>query len=303
MLKRQTLWQTHLGRPRRGSAYVLVLTTALTVTVIGLSALLTARVQMRIGSDEHTTIQCRLMAQAYVDVVVQRLTDDPAWRGKHTNDVWKAPEPGGGATLAYKLVDEEDGDLANDDFQSVRLYAKASIGNVTRMHSVLLSPPAPVNALSNPGMENGLTDWNGVGCTLASRTDGPHGGAAYIQADVRVNAAAGPEQDITAAIDNGGKYYIDAWVKPTFGFNDKTVTITLDTTDGIQVESFNEGWSGVSWHKMSGTLTTSFTGSLNAAYLKISTGSGTFGFGIDDVVLIEVDPPVPVPGTWRREIE
>jgi hypothetical protein len=248
-------------------------------------------------------LQCRVYAQSFAEVVLLRLANDAAWRDTHVNDSWSSPEIAGGTTFLYKLVDEADADLANDDFQPARLHSKVQAGDITRIYSVLISPPAPVNALTNAGAEDGLTDWSGFGCTLAESTDGPHGGLAYVLAEIRIGVLAGPEQEVTAALDNGCKYHLEVWVKATTFLSDQNLLIVMDTSEGPRVEYFSHSWSGTSWEKLSGALTVSWTGSLNAAYFRVNSTVSLTPFGIDDAVLIEVGRPQPVPGTWRREVE
>jgi hypothetical protein len=59
------------------------------------------------------------------------------------------------------------------------------------------------------------------------------------------------------------------------------------------------------WTELTATLTPTWSGSLNAAYVKVDTAWGNTIFYLDDVVLIEevgVQPLVPLAGSWRREV-
>ena len=65
------------------------------------------------------------------------------------------------------------------------------------------------------------------------------------------------------------------------------------------------------WTKCATTLTPTWSGTLSAARVKFTCGSGTYDMFIDDAVLSVADSdPAPdseptvavVPGTWRREV-
>ena len=129
-------------RPRncRGSAYVLVLGTAMVVTTIGMSALLIMRVHTHTANASRDEIKARFYGQSVVDIVLFRIANDANWRTTYTNDTWTGREKIRELRFRYKLVDEEDGDLADDVYQPARLYAEATVGAAVRIYSVLLNP-------------------------------------------------------------------------------------------------------------------------------------------------------------------
>ena len=295
----------------RGSIYVLVLGVTMVITAIGLSALMASRVQHRVSDSETEVTKAQFYAESVIDLAQWRIADDPDWRDDHAHDDWTDDEDTGKVIFAYKLVDQNDIDLADDPADPLRVYAKATVGDSTRIYSVLLQPDLPANTLANADMESGTANWTGQGlsgtCTLTSRFDTPHGGAAYLEVTGRSSSSAGPSQDITSVIAYGKTYYVEVWVRGTGGSNGKQVVIEMDTSNGLQTVSFNDSWSGTNWHRMSGTLTPTWTGTLSAAHLKVCTTSMTLDFHIDDALLVEgTGPPSitlhPIAGTWRQEV-
>ena len=123
----------------RGSAYILVLGTAMIVTTIGLSSLLIMRVHTHTANASRYEIKARFYAQSVVDIVLFRIAADANWRTTYTNDTWTSQEHIRELWFRYKLVDEQDGDLADDAYQPVRVYAEATVGTAVRIYSVLLS--------------------------------------------------------------------------------------------------------------------------------------------------------------------
>ena len=128
------------ARRRRGSAYVLVLGTAMIVTTIGMSSLLLMRVHTHVANASRDEVKARFYAPSVADYVAFRIALNANWRTTCTNDTWTLEQTFGELKYRHKLVDEGDGDLADDDYQPVRLYAKATVGNAVRIYSVLLEP-------------------------------------------------------------------------------------------------------------------------------------------------------------------
>ena len=302
-----------LGGLRRGSAYVVVLGAAMIVTVLGFSAVQATRVERRASAGDEAAVKARFYAESAIDVVRYRLDNNASWRSTAVNDAWTSAEIVGEAELRYKLVDEGDANLANDPMDPVRLTAKATVGNVVRIYGIYLESEEPQNLLTNADMEDGLTGWTGIGpegsCDLTSDASVPHGGSACLLATNRMpDNYTGPHQDITSLIVHGQPYYAEVWFKDTLASGTKYVVCVLDTSAGIQLVWFSQSWSGTSWQKLSGTFTPTWSGTLNAAYFRTGTGSGTSDYRIDDALLVEgTGPPsyplTPVTGSWRREVQ
>ena len=128
-----------IGSHRRtGSAYIVLLGVSMIVTVIGVSSLLAVRIELRAAQQTEAAVQAELGAPPLIEVALLRLMANPNWRSTESNDTWTADETVNGITFNFKLVDEQDGDLANDPNQPVRLYAKAAVGDAVRLYSVLL---------------------------------------------------------------------------------------------------------------------------------------------------------------------
>jgi type II secretory pathway component PulK len=108
-------------RCRRGSMYVAVLLTAMIVAVIGISALTITRVELRSAEGAKDTIEARFYAQSALEIGSHLINGDRNWRTAYSSGVWVAEQSIGTGTYAWKLVDEQDGDLANDPSQPVRL--------------------------------------------------------------------------------------------------------------------------------------------------------------------------------------
>jgi hypothetical protein len=312
--------QTKSRRPsarRRGSAYLLVLSTSMIVAVVGIAAVLALRLQRQVAEADTATVEARFATESVLDLAIFRLRGDVTWRAKYANDTWTDKETVSlqthTATYRFKLVDEGDGDLADDPTDPVRLYVEAAVGNAARLYSVLLQAEQgdSVNLLTNADMESGTTDWTGRGyCDLESRSDAPHGGAACIWVKGRDGVWAGPNQDVTAVLKSGTTYYAEAWVRMKDAPDDVKITLyTNSTGSGSQWDSITVPNVDTEWTKVSGTITPSWGGTLNSAYWRVETRWTMKEFGVDDAMLVEgLGPPgiapemIPVAGTWRQEV-
>lgn len=296
------------GCARPGSVYIAVLSVAMLVTVIGLSALQVVRVEQRAVTATESAVQADVFAQAVLDLALFRIAGDLNWRSTYTHDTWTSEQTVGDVSFSFKLRDERDADLADDTKQPVRLYGKATAGDAVRIYSVLLQPTGVYNLLTNADMEAGTTDWTGRGyCDLTADASDPYAGAMCIQVTSRDYTWAGPNQDITGRIASGTTYDTQVWAKMESGLDEvRVVVCTRSTGDGEQWEYFtSSSLIGTSWTSVSGTITPTWSGTLQEAWWYVGTTFGQGGFKIDDAVLIEADagpPLVPLPGTCRREV-
>ena len=128
------------ARRRRGSAYILVLGTAMIVTTIGMSSLLLMRVHTHVANASQDEVKARFYGPSVADYATFRIAGDANWRNTYTSDLWTPQITVGEMKFRCKLVDEADGDLADDDYQPVRLYSEATVGSAVRIYSVVLEP-------------------------------------------------------------------------------------------------------------------------------------------------------------------
>jgi hypothetical protein len=127
-----------LRRPRRGSAYVLILMVASLVAVIGLSALNVERVRAHRVPAQNDWEEAGMLATSAVENALVTINAATGWRSLFSNNTPSAPIALGRGTYQWKLVDEIDGNLGNDISQPVRLYGIGRVGQAVRIYSVLL---------------------------------------------------------------------------------------------------------------------------------------------------------------------
>ncbi|MEW6253537.1 MAG: carbohydrate binding domain-containing protein, partial [Planctomycetota bacterium] len=195
---------------RRAGIYVAILSIAVIVSLIGISALTLARRQLQgIGMNE-SAARADVYAQSVIDLAGLYLAS-PTWRSTYVHDTWSTPVDVGDGLLSFKLVDETDANLADSSDEPVRLYGKAVCGDATRLYSVRLQPRTRPNLLSNGDFEGGTTNWSGSGCLISVRSDTPHGGSSYLYVYNRLNWYNGPVQTVTSSMRAAHNYDLEAW--------------------------------------------------------------------------------------------
>jgi hypothetical protein len=126
---------------RSGFLYVAVLLTTTLVAIIGLAAASVAHLEMRIVSQSADLLEAQTLARSAVEEALLRIDRDPDWRTTYAHGV-EAPQPGeavGTGTIAFKLLDS-DGNLADDESDSVEVIGIGRVGNIVAAESVRLYP-------------------------------------------------------------------------------------------------------------------------------------------------------------------
>lgn len=136
---------------RPGSVYFVVLSMASLVTVIGLAALSTVRVQRQITEGENDLAQARLSASSAVDLGRLWIAADANWRTKFTNGDWATGAElldAARGTFSVAGVDPVDGDLADSADDPLLLTGTGVKGQARHKTQVkLLAQHTPLTCL------------------------------------------------------------------------------------------------------------------------------------------------------------
>lgn len=108
------------------------------LVAMGVTAVMVGRVDVKSERLEADQQQARTLALGAIEVVRLRLENNATWRSAHTHDAWSSPMDVGGGQYRYKLVDEADGNLADDAADPVRLTVEAAVGDAVRYYSITL---------------------------------------------------------------------------------------------------------------------------------------------------------------------
>ena len=187
------------GRGARGSVYVMVLGVSVLVAVIGVGALLTARIATRAATGSNDAAEADVLATSAVEHALSLINAQPNWRTAYQSGTESPAVPLGRGTFTWRVVDEINGNLADDPAQPVRLYGSGSVGQARRVYSVMLRPDGPALEVLKK-TAHGDAAFNVGSLATVSATGGPLSTDGEFRADGNVNA------DVEATNCSGGGF-------------------------------------------------------------------------------------------------
>lgn len=128
---------------RRGAVYVLVLGVATMVAVVGIGVIALARSSGQASKATRDWVEAGTLAASGVELALGYINTTSTWRTDAVNRAWIGPLMLGDGRVAFTLVDEGDSDLANNNYDPVRVYVTATVGESTRVYSVQAAPSGP----------------------------------------------------------------------------------------------------------------------------------------------------------------
>gem|GEM_PF-595789 len=159
---------------RRGSLYVSVLGVAMIVSMIGMSTMVVARLNLRSVSWRQDRSEARLLADSAVELGAAIVLQDSNWRNDFLNgqEYPSPPMTIGNGTIAWKLVDENDSNLADDDSDVTRLYGIGRVGQAVYTKSVRMEPLGALDSLTSALHANDKL-WINNSSSVITATGGP----------------------------------------------------------------------------------------------------------------------------------
>jgi hypothetical protein len=146
-----TASQTRVSRRHfyTGSVYLYVLASSLLVTVLGLGALATVRVQMRAMRLAREGAEARAAALAAIELGRLQIKQNPNWRTMYPNGTWLDSQTLGAAQFTLQGIDPVDGVLSDSAYEPVLLTGIGTRGLARHKVQVTLTAVVkPLTALS-----------------------------------------------------------------------------------------------------------------------------------------------------------
>lgn len=181
--------------------YVVALGAAMVVTVLGLSALMTVRIERKSADAAGDLAEARLLAQSAVERGVWTMANDSTWRSTLTSGNWKANQPLGRGTFSLDGVDPIDANLADSKTEPVELTGTGRVGAAQFIVKATATAVArPLDALSRALTCNGnLAVLSGA--TFTSTTAALHTNAQLINSGtIRANIEVGSVQTLGTVV-------------------------------------------------------------------------------------------------------
>jgi hypothetical protein len=294
------------GNRRRASAYVAVVSVSMIVALIGASALLAARVRRRSAQQDKEILQARFLARSGAELGVNQIISQYESSGSVPVDTWIPAGTLNDGTMSWKWIHDPDG----EGLLAGRIHGKGEIGEAARIYSTKLELKEPENLVENPGVEYGLSPWEGIdGASVQVVGGAAHTGSFSLLVTNRSAWYSGGGQDLMGKIEEGQTYIFEAWVKAAYYSSDAKICAYLEgsysggdyytPTSGVMI-------TPTSWTKVTFTWTPSWGGELVDAWWKVETTSYApiVDFYVDDAKIYKADENLslePASGSWRRE--
>ncbi len=173
----------------RGTVYVLVLMISMLVTVIGLTALASVRVQLRSAMLSGDVDDARLCAQSSLELAKQWIYADANWRTNRSSSAWATDVKIGAGSFNITAVDPVDGIISNSPLDPIVITVTGFKGTARQQLTCKLAPaPTPYSCLQSGVTTGGHLYVNG-GRTTCSATISSNGNiTATGQIDANVEA-------------------------------------------------------------------------------------------------------------------
>lgn len=292
------------SRQRRGMLYLMVLGSAILLSVIGISAVLAARVDLQGSADAADSAQAVCCARSAVDYVGQMAADDNSWVAAQGN-IWRGPVQLGRGRFEWRFIDATGTLEEYGDRPLARLYVRGTCGRTRRIFSVLAVLPGDYDCILNGGFESGNADWSADGCTLTPEVLLPHSGLKAVSVGGRAGPSSGAVQPLGTRLKSGHTYRVECWAT--------VLLLTANIQPQLEITSTGEGTVTLTgstttvlllWARCDHDFTPTWTGELLGSSVRIRTSNGSGSFRLDDVSVIDRGPHYlePIPGTWRHEV-
>ncbi len=292
------------GPRARAASYAFFLMTALLVTVIGLSALTVARIEMRGATESNQRTEAQFYAQSGVEQAALAIFNNPSWRSTITHNAWTTPQAIGNGTLSWKIVDDVNGRFDTDRNAIVRACGKGVSGGATWVYSAEIQPPPEqlmATLLTNGNLEDkSIAPWTAYGgCAIDIRDSPTHGGAASMRINGR--APGSGAKQVLPTLTNGGLYAGSVYVQADAGSETVWFGLQVTSSSGSRYIELARTTAGRNWTQLSGTIRPSWDGSFVRAELIIGS-DGKEDMYVDDARFVATPGPTGIrQGTWRRE--
>lgn len=115
---------------RRASSYIFFVGAAMVVAIIGVSALMTVRIQWRSAESSNDLTAARFCAQTAIEFAFVQINQDRTWRTNLGAGFWGLDHQIGGGlfNLEATFIDDGDGNPNNDDvvLTGIGVYGQAT---------------------------------------------------------------------------------------------------------------------------------------------------------------------------------
>jgi len=125
---------------RTGGVYIAVLGTSLIVALLGMSALITQRIQNRMLSASTDIRQAQANASAAVELALLTMKQDTSWRTSRSHGRWFTNRATGAGTCSLDVTDPIDSSLSNSPYDPVLVRGIGYFGKAEQRVEFTIDP-------------------------------------------------------------------------------------------------------------------------------------------------------------------
>jgi hypothetical protein len=129
-------------RRRRGSVYIIVISTSLVVTMLGLGGMYAATARAARSQASRDEMLARRLAISAVELLVQEAQNTAAWREAAADGPLFEDLPLGEGYISASVTDAVDGNLANNLVDPVVITGVGRLGSARQVYRVTATPPS-----------------------------------------------------------------------------------------------------------------------------------------------------------------
>lgn len=301
---------------RRGGAYVLVLTSAMLVTMMGLAAASLTRVDLETSRRLTDRGEARALARSAVELAMLELFSNRDWRREITHGGFTGPRELGRGSYRHRITDPVNGDFDTDRNAPVRIEARGEAGDAVWIELVDVQPPLeeiPPALIRNGDFESGTSPWQETpGGDITRREVESPGGNGEDEGEgkedeqtrvlrVRGDQGEGAMQELDRAMTNSATHHLGAWLRSSGGRTDVVFRLRIDAPGGERLVIIDRVEAGDDWRIVSVGVAPRFDAATAPATLEIVSGEDNGSFEIDEVSFRMTSARLGVlPGTGRR---
>lgn len=113
---------------RRGSIYIVTLSTTMIVAALAITALSMVRIDRRRAGDSQSVRQAELYAQSALEIAKYQMRTDSTYRSKLASNTWNSDTPIGEGFYSFTGADPLDGNLTNGSHDPIVITAVGKSG-------------------------------------------------------------------------------------------------------------------------------------------------------------------------------
>ncbi|HET6249154.1 MAG TPA: hypothetical protein VFE47_15780 [Tepidisphaeraceae bacterium] len=127
-----------------------------------MAVMIAARINGRVIADANDSSKAEALAESAIEYALQTIANDPNWRADYPNALPIGPLNLGDGAISFTIVDDIDGNLTNNTYDSIRIYGTGTVRNARKIYSVRCTTKTPLDCLQTAVSIGGPVSFTGT---------------------------------------------------------------------------------------------------------------------------------------------